>query len=190
MNEKKKQNEIMQAVIAFRAKMGSAAEALYEASVIYAKAVAKFGDDACKAFDEAYPGVTKTTWDKMRLVAKGALVPEALLVSDRISARIGYMSIEEQRNILGGKKTVQVVTPRGKVETKALPRLTAKDEDAVFSQSGQIRTVAEQRKWYAEKAATTQPQSPAYEVRGNILIVYRATKFGKAELLEIVGRMK
>jgi len=189
-NSKKQQNEIKQAVNAFRAKMSSAADALYEASVIYADAVTNFGDDACKAFDEAYPGVTKTTWDKMRLVAKGALVPEALLISDRIAARIGYMPIDEQKKVLGGKKTVQVVTPRGKVETKAFPRLTAKDEDAVFSQSGRIRTVAEQRKWYAEKASTTQPQSPAYEVRGNILIVYRATKFGKTELLDIVRKMK
>lgn len=189
MNEKKKQSEIMQAVIAFRAKMGGAAEALFEASVIYANAVAKYGDDACRAFDKAYPGVTQTTWDKMRLVAKGSLVPEALLCSDRISSRIGYLPIEEQRNVLGGKKAVQVVTPKGKVVTKALPRLSAKDEDAVFEKSGRVRTVAEQRKWYAEKASN-EATSPAYEVRGNILIVHRATKFGKDELVEIIGRMK
>ena len=189
MNEKKKQSEIMQAVIAFRAKMAGAAEALFEASKIYAAAVTKYGDAACRAFDEAFPGVTKTTWDKMRLVAKGALVPEALLISDRISARISYMPIEEQRETLGGRKTVQVVTPRGKVETKALSRLTPKDEDAVFTKHGSVRTVEEQRRFYAEKIATSE-NSPAYEVRGNILIVHRATKFGKAELVEIVGRMK
>ena len=184
-----KKDEISKAVSAFRTKIAGAAEGLYEASKIYADAVTRHGDDACRAFDKAFPGVSRATWDKMRLVAKDALVPEALLVSDRVAARIGYLPIDEQRKRLGGRKTVKVVTPTGNVVTKALARLTPNDERTVFSPSGKIRTEAEQRKWIAERTASA-PASQAYEVRGNFLVVFRATKIGKAELLDIVRRMK
>ena len=186
MNSKDK---IKEAVAEYKAAIGSATDSLYRASKIYADAVTKYGDEACRAFKAAFPGVTQTTWDKMRLVAKDALVPEVLLVSDRTAARIGYLPIEEQRKMLSGKKSMQVVTPRGKVVTKALTALSSTEEDALFSESGKKRTIEEQRKWYAARNAEKR-DTPAYEVRGNVLVVFRATKFGKAELLDIVGRMK
>ena len=181
--------KIAEAVSAFKSKMTGAVEALEAAARIYADAVTKYGDEACRAFKRAYPGVTQATWDKMRLVSKGSLVPEALLISDRAAARIGYLPVKDQRKMLSGKKTLQVVTPRGTVVTKALSALSATEEDAIFSESGKKRTLAEQRAWYADRLADKQERA-AYEVRGNFLIVYRATKFGKAELLEIVGRMR
>ena len=181
--------KIAEAVSQYGATISCAVESLARAARIYADAVAKYGDEACAAFKKAYPGVTQTTWDKMRLVAKGSLVPETMLLSDRVSARIGYLPVSEQRKMLSGRKTVQVVTARGTVANKALSALSPTEEDALFSASGKKRTIAEQREWYAHRLADRQGRA-AYEVRGNFLVVYRATKIGKAELLDIVRRMK
>jgi hypothetical protein len=181
--------KIAEAVREFGANLKGAVESLARAARVYADAVAKYGDEACEAFQNAYPGVTPATWDKMRRVANGGLVPEAMLISDRAAARIERLPIKEQQKMLGGKKTLRVVTARGTVEDKPLSRLSPCEYDAVFSQSGKIRTEAEQRKFYADAAARKRVTKD-YAIEGNCLRVFRATKFTKAELVEIVGRMK
>ena len=189
MNEKKKQNEIMQAVREFGATLKGAVEQLAQSARIYTDAVTKYGDEACDAFQKAYPGITQTTWDKMRRVANGGLVPEAMLISDVAASRIERLPLKEQQKMLGGKKTLRVVTQRGEVKDKGLSKLTPIEYDAVFSRSGKIRSVDEQRKFYADAAARRRV-TPDYTVEGNVLLVFRATKFTKAELIEIIGRMK
>lgn len=191
MNKPKTSNarEIANAVREFGANLKGAVECLARSARIYADAVAKYGDEALAAFQSAYPGVTPATWDKMRRVANGGLVPEGLLLSDRAASRIERLPLKEQQKMLGGKKTLRVVTQCGEVKDKGLARLTPIEYDAVFSQSGKIRTVDEQRKFYAD-AAARQRVTPAYTIEGNVLRVFRATKFTKAELIEIVGRMK
>lgn len=184
-----KTRRINRAVRAFGVELKGAVASLERAAHIYADAVTKDGDDACRAFAEAYPGVTPATWDKMRIVANGGLVPEGLLISDRAAARIGRLPLKEQQKMLGGKKTLRVVTARGTVADKGLCDLTPMEYDAVFSASGKIRTETEQRKFYADSAARRRV-TPDYAIEGNTLRVFRATKFTKAELLEIVGRMK
>ena len=181
--------KIDRAVREFGTHLKGAVESLAIAARIYADAVAQFGDEACAAFQSAYPGVTAATWDKMRRVANGGLVPEAMLISDRAAARIERLPPKEQQKMLGGKKTLRVVTARGAVEDKPLNKLTPIEYEAVFSQSGKIRTPDEQRKFYADAAARKRV-TPDYIVEGNVLRVFRATKFTKAELVEIVGRMK
>lgn len=181
MNEKKKQNEIMQAVREFGATLKGAVEQLAQSARIYTDAVTKYGDEACDAFQKAYPG--------MRRVANGGLVPEAMLISDVAASRIERLPLKEQQKMLGGKKTLRVVTQRGEVKDKGLSKLTPIEYDAVFSRSGKIRSVDEQRKFYADAAARRRV-TPDYTVEGNVLRVFRATKFTKAELVEIVGRMK
>ena len=191
MNKPKTSNarEIANAVHEFRVNLKGAVECLARSARIYADAVAKYGDEACAAFQNAYPGVTPATWDKMRRVANGGLVPEGLLLSDRAASRIERLPLKEQQKMLGGKKTLRVVTPRGEVQDKGLSKLTPIEYDAVFSQSGKIRTVDEQRKFYADAAARQRARTD-YAVEGNVLRVFRATKFTKAELVEIIGRMK
>ena len=181
--------KIAEAVREFGANLKGAVESLARAARVYADAVAKYGDEACEAFQNAYPGVTPATWDKMRRVANGGLVPEAMLISDRAAARIERLPLKEQQKMLGGKKTLRVVTARGTVDDKPLSRLSPCEYDAVFSQSGKIRTEAEQRKFYADAAARKRVTKD-YAIEGNCLRVFRATKFTKAELVEIVGRMK
>jgi len=191
MNKPKTSNasEIANAVREFGANLKGAVECLARSARIYADAVAKYGDEACAAFQNAYPGVTPATWGKMRRVANGGLVPEGLLLSDRAASRIERLPLKEQQKMLGGKKTLRVVTPRGEVRDKGLSKLTPIEYDAVFSQSGKIRTVDEQRKFYAD-AAARQSARMDYAVEGNVLRVFRATKFTKAELVKIIGGMK
>lgn len=191
MNKPKASNarEIANAVREFGANLKSAVECLARSARIYADAVAKYGDEACAAFQNAYPGVTPATWSKMLRVANGGLVPEGLLLSDRAASRIERLPLKEQQKMLGGKKTLRVVTPRGEVRDKGLSKLTPIEYDAVFSQSGKIRTVDEQRKFYAD-AAARQSARMDYAVEGNVLRVFRATKFTKAELVKIIGGMK
>lgn len=186
---KKHNTEIAEAVRSFGIVLKGAVESLAQAARVYADAVTKYGDEACAAFQKAYPGITQTTWDKMRRVANGGLVPEAMLISDLAASRIERLPLKEQQKMLGGKKTLRVVTPRGEVHDKGLSKLTPIEYDAVFSQSGKIRTVDEQRKFYAD-AAARRSVTPAYIVEGNVLRVFRATKFTKAELVEIIGKMK
>lgn len=181
--------KIAEAVRTFGANLKGAVESLAAAARVYADAVSKYGDEACDAFQKAYPGITQTTWDKMRRVANGGLVPEAMLISDVAASRIERLPLKEQQKMLGGKKTLRVVTQSGNVKDKALSKLTPIEYDAVFSRSGKIRNEDEQRKFYADAAARRRV-TPDYTVEGNVLRVFRATKFTKAELVEIIGKMK
>lgn len=168
--------------------IGAAAVAIQKAGEIYSAAIDAHGDKAAEAFHKAYPAVTGATWDRLRLIGKGCAVPETLFLSDRISRRIEMLPIDEQREMLGGKTTLKVVTSKGAVVDKPLADLTAAEEDTLFTETGRKRTIAEQRRRWAERAQ--HKTSPAYEVRGNTLIVRRACRIGKDELTLILEGMK
>lgn len=168
--------------------IGAAAVAILKAGQIYSAAIDAHGDKAAEAFHTAYPAVTGATWDRLRLIGKGCAVPETLFLSDRIARRIEMLPIDEQREMLGGKTTLKIVTSNGAIIDKPLADLTASEEDILFTETGRKRTIAEQRRRWAERAQRNT--SPAYEVRGNTLIVRRACRIGKDELTLILEGMK
>lgn len=187
INEKNAE-KIGKCIKKFSCLMTGAVESLENAARVYADAIDKYGDEAHYAFKDAFPSVTAATWDKLRLVAKQSIVPELLLLSDRIGARIARLPISTQRKMLSGVKRVTVVTPSGRTTEKALAQLTPEEEARVFGETGKMRTKSEQLRYIAERA-TKRQVCAAYDIEGNVLVVHRATRIGKAELLDIVKRM-
>lgn len=173
----------------YRVALGGAVEQLKRAATVYAKAVAEYGDEAAIAFHKAYPGVSATTWEKMRLVGTDSAVPEIMLLTDRVGARIMRLPLAKQRAMIGGKTKLEIVTPRGNIVRKPFTALTRTEEDAAFKENGEKRTVAEMRAYYAEKTADHEVLKP-YDVQGNVLVIHRACRIGKAELVQILEAMR
>ena len=170
----------------FSTYMNLAGHAIEQAAMVYASAVTKYGEAAVEAFHNTYPGISKVTWDKFIKVAAGKLIPQVILLSDRIAKKYESMTLAQQRKQFGGKKTVKVVSRAGHIAEVGLADLSPQEENTVFKPNGEVRTLEEQIAYHQERITPT----PAYEVCGNILVVKRACKIGKDELVKILEGMK
>ena len=183
--------DITRSVNMFRMNIGSAADSIHRAAVIYAECVEKYGERAIKAFEKEYPGVSKITWDKLIRVAGGKIIPELVLLSEGVSSKIAKMSIDEQRTLFGGAKTVKVAVAPGITRDVPLSRLSNAQSNLVFAEDGKVRPIEDQYeilKTRMEKR--TCVSVPDYEVVGRILVVNRACKIGMDELLHIIEEMR
>lgn len=173
---------------AFGRNLRGAADKLLASSREYAAAVDDYGDRAVRAFARDYPGVPEATWNKMLLVGHGGAVPEIIMLSDRTAATVARLEMEEQAAMLGGKKTIAVVNRRGKLERKPLAKLTPADERVAFDDSGRLRSEKQQREFLAARASDGVRTAP-WEITGNILVVHRAVRISRSELVDILERM-
>lgn len=185
---RKPRKTIEEYLAAFGRSLRGASEKLLAASREYVSAVDDYGDRAVVAFGREYPGVSEATWGKMLLVGRGGAVPEIIMLSDRTANAVARLDVKEQARMLGGKKTVAVVNRRGKLERKPLARLTPSDEKVAFDESGRLRTEAQQRAYLAARASEGVRTAP-WEITGNILVVHRAVRISRSELVEILERM-
>jgi len=188
MTKAERKREIAKAVMKFKGEMSAAGDALTRAAKIYADTIAKFGDSAGEAFRKEYPAVTSVTWNKLLQLAAGKIVPEMIMVSDRVYKKYVKEPVEKQRKMFGGKKTVRVVTSSMKVAEIKLRHLTDTDVEQVFKDDGSMRTIDEQIEIVKNRKVVSKTAD--YEVCGNVLIVHRATRIGKCELVKILEQMK
>lgn len=184
----KKDKAIAVAVKKFGTHMCGVAKQLTAAAKTYASAVTKYGDEAREAFSAAYPGVSAGRWVLMEMVAAREIVSEALLLTDRVAMKVSKLDIGTQRKMLGGKTFIEVVKPDGTVKERALTDLTQWEEDTVFAESGEMRTVEEQ-KAFLEERTSRKGEVADWSVVGNRLVVRRAMSFGKEELEAILREM-
>jgi len=188
MTKAERKREIANAVIRFKGEMTSAGDSLTRAAKIYADTIAKFGDSAGEAFRKEYPWVTTVTWTKLLRLAAGQIIPEMVLLSDRIYKSHEDADLETQRKMLGGKKTLRVVTKTMKVVDKPISDILPEEAKCLFKHDGSTRTVDEQLEFM--KNTKKDPPKKDYEVCGEVLIVHRATRIGKCELVKILEQMK
>lgn len=164
-----------------------AGNAIKLAAKDYADAVAKYGEAAVEAFHNTYPGITTVTWNKFIRIAANKLIPQVILLSDRIAKKFEAMPLEQQQAQFGEKTTVPFVNKAGQVSEVGLADLSPQQENTVFKPNGEVRTIEEQIAYYQQQRVTVRS---AYEVCGNILVVKRACKIGKDELVKILEGMK
>jgi hypothetical protein len=179
--ERMNQSVIKSRVEEFGRHMQAGTEHLYQACCIYAQTVME-DHTATEAFCKAFPAVSKTTWDKMRLVGVNAIEPTLLLLSDRLCSKLARLPIKDQREVCAAK--IKIVRPSGRVITKSVREITQDEERKVFDQDMKIKSVSEQRKALKEKAKTRP-----YAVEGEVLRVFRSCIISKAELVQIINQI-
>lgn len=175
-------------VVEFGQKMGSAVKQIAAAAKVYATACLNYPDEAVEAFRRAYPGVTLSTFDRLRVIGNGDACPEVLLLSDRMACRVARLPLADQRAALQGAEEVEIVTPRGTTVRRPLVGLSAKEEAVVFDEEGRRRSLEQQRAYYVARAK--RPVAKPYAIEGAFLVVRRACRIGRTELATILGRMK
>jgi len=176
-----KQLQVRTSIIDFSNHMKQGAEHIAKACKIYADAVA---DDhtAAYEFEKAFPYITTTTWDKMRLAGCGAMEPKILLLSDRLGSKLIKLPIDEQRRIIC--EDIEIIKPKGKTIKKNARNLNREEEVQVFTKTGSIRTAAQQRAIIAGKSKVVP-----YAINGKVLNVRRACVLSLKELKSIVRKM-
>lgn len=186
---KEKKQPLEKYISDFRQGLSGAVASIHAAARAYTDAISAYGDKAIIAFHKAYPGVSAATWERMRLIGTDSAIPEIIFLTDKTALRIARLPIDRQKEMFKDKEKVEVVTGAGNVVKKPLSQLTARDEDIVFKETGEIRTIAEMRQYQAEKNAATQELKP-YDIQGNVLVIHRACRLGKKELEAILREMR
>ena len=161
--------------------MRQGAEHIAKACKIYSDAVAN-DHTAAYEFEKAFPYITTTTWDKMRLAGCGAMEPKILLLSDRLGAKLIKLPLDEQRRIVC--EDIEIIKPSGKTIKKNARNLTETEEVQVFTKTGAIRTASQQKTIIADKSKVVP-----YAINGNVLNVRRTCVLSLKELKAIVRKM-
>ena len=79
--------------------MKKGADHIQAACKIYADAVMN-DHTAVYEFERAFPYITQSTWDKMRLAGTGAIEARIIMLSDRLGAKLIRLPLDEQRRLM------------------------------------------------------------------------------------------
>ena len=161
--------------------MKKGAAHIAKACAIYADAVAN-DHTAAYAFQDAYPYITESTWDKMRLAGLGAMEPKILLLSDRLANKLIRLPINKQREIVCDD--IEIIKDE-KVVKKNIRHMSKKEQKLAFDDKMNKRTVDEQKTVIVLKRKTTVP----YQIEGCTLKVNRACILSLKELKLIVSKL-
>lgn len=172
------------AIEQFSTHMTKGSQHLQQACTIYADAVAH-DHTAAFEFEEAFPYITKTTWDKMRLVGAGALNSKILLITDRLGSKIMQLSKAEQDEIF--KNKVEIVK-NDLVIKKCITKMTKNEQAELFGVNGKPLTVEEQMA-KAKSDSSKKSKIVPYEVVGHMLNCKRKCSISKKELIMILAKM-
>ena len=176
------------AISAFRKELNIGISALKKAGQIYAKAIIQFPEEAEKRFHEAFPEVSESTWDKLRLVGNGDIHPSLLVMRDSVAAKIARFSRKRQDAILTDREAFVVYNDKlGSASRVSITKLTPKQFDIVVQKDGKVRTVEEQMQ-FAEnnRSAKDTRRVLPYKIEGGSLKVIRPCTIGINELKRIL----
>lgn len=176
----------------FKANMGSAEESIRLAAKAYADAVLHYPTRAQTVFHNAYPHVSDLFWDKLRLIGNGDVHPCVLLFSDKMSWKIARMPMREQKRILDGRKTFEVVDRQtGNVERVSFTALKPRHESVLFDDKrNKFRTVEEQREFILNETKDRKTGGVPYVINGDTCVILRKCVLGVSEVEHILKIMK
>ena len=183
--------EIKQAVLKFGIEVGATIESLRRAAKVYADIIAKYGAEAEAAFKASYSNVSEGTWEKLRLIGNGDLMPHVLLMSGTMAQRVMRMKKSEQEEFMHDNNGVEVFNEQTrKVEFVKYVDLKPRHERILFDEKGNVRTIEEQKAFVeAAPAVPVKRATVAYCIDGDTLVVNRKCRIGKNELAGILRRM-
>lgn len=146
--------EIRDGILQFRQNMDTSARSLRTAATIYANLVALYPAQAKKAFREAFPTITDTTWDRMVDVGTGKVAPLAMLLSTSYTYhKLAALPMDKQRRILGRK---MLIARNGKAVEARVGDLAEHELAAALDGNGDYRGVKEQVAFLAARRGATR----------------------------------
>ena len=181
MNEVTVNNSIAR----FGVQLEKGAEHIAQACKIYSDAILEDHLIAYE-FEKAYPYITSSTWDKMRLAGCGSIEPKILLLSDRMGQKLIRLPLDEQHKIIC--EDIEIIKPNKPPVKKKLRKMAPAEIKQVFTSSMKVRT-PEQQKQVIKKAKHGTAKAVPYYVEGKTLNVKRACILSLQELKLIVAKM-
>ena len=167
----------------FSTHLGAAIENIQSAAAVYFQAVTKYGDEAQRAFCDAYPHVTRNTWEKFAAVGSGDANPTIMLFSDKFAKKIIRMPRAVQDEVLNGDSFQVFNATTRTVESVGYGEIRPRHEKVLFDESrNRIRTLAEQVAYSNVVASEQKFHRRPYCVHSDHLEVFEACSIGKDEL--------
>lgn len=171
--------------------LGTAIDAIDQAARNYAAAIRDYPETAQQAFEDAYPHVTRNTWDKLRLIGNGEADAKVMLLSDKFAARIIRLPVAKQRETLNGDSFAIVNAQTRKIENVNYYNLKPRQERILFDdERGQVRSIPEQVAYIDRENARKKTIPRPYTVETDALVIHQACRIGKVELIDIVEGME
>lgn len=162
---------------------------LAEFAKAYADAVARFGQDAQKAFAEAFPTVGTATWARLRAVGSGDFPAAAMLASEAYVSRLSRLPIASRnRLVLLGRSFRVVDAETGRERTVPFTAVTAQQLDIALTPAGEYRSPEQQREYIAShledlrRRVATLP----YRIENDRMVLAHAGSIGRNELVAAV----
>lgn len=168
--------------------------AIAEAARTYAEAFMRHPSTADAAFRKAYPNVRTETWEALKRIGNGDLVPDALLLPAKVREKLTAIPIAKQERMFNGG-VFKAVTP-GTLKTVevGLASMTVAQADVVFDmKKGVVRSEEEQMRLLKhtqrKPKVGIEASIPDYEIVGATVRI-RGVTLGIGEVRHILAQME
>ena len=161
--------------------MKKGADHIQAACKIYADAVMN-DHTAVYEFERAFPYITQSTWDKMRLAGTGAIEARIIMLSDRLGAKLIRLPLDEQRRLM--IEDIEIIkTKSKKIVKKNIKDMNYTECERAFTPDMKVIPVEKQ---VIKKTRTT---SLPYVIVGKTLHVKRSCVLSLKELKLVVQKI-
>jgi hypothetical protein len=172
---------------AFRDAMNKGISLIADAARIYVEAIDKEPEAKAK-FIEACPDVPRHAWRSFEQIGRGLIDQRLLYGGGNAQAELRRLPVSTQKEVLD--KGVKLLTKRGDHMMVKVENLTTAQKAQVFDKHN-VRDLAAQRSWQEDRqrSIVVENETPAYEVKGGRLVVFKPCKISKQELAIILSEV-
>lgn len=174
----------------FGEKLKLGMSAIRDAAEIYVKALRQYSF-AQRRFEERYPDIKKDTWQRLRDIGSGKLVPEAMMFRPVAAQTYRALPIKTQKALISG--SVDLALNDGTVVNVPYARLSDSQCGVVVNVSeGKIRSIEEQREILKKnlKPKRKRVAKKGYRVIGDTVKFFADTILTVMDIERILAEMK
>lgn len=177
----------------FRGYLGDSVKAVLMAARQYASDITRFPKSAPRLYKEGFPYVTERSWELLRRIGVGDLVPTAFFVDrDTTINAVSRVKRDLQAVLLGddGRNAVPQRLWDGKREvSKLVSEMSATEVQRLLdTQAGKVRSITEQKAYSPTKTVEPSVIVPAgtpYVIVGRSVIFRKHCEIGMREFAAI-----
>ena len=180
----------------FKKYLGDAVEAILKAGRQFAEDLERFPKDAPSAYKTAFPNVTDKSWELLRRIGNGDLVPTAFFIErDSTISLVSRLPYRTQVILLGDvdtPATPQNVWDGRREKVKLVKEMTRVEVQRLIDVGTcKIRPIAEQKHYCpVEIVEGVESEATApYTVLGNVVKIKRKCEIGLNELARIAKKL-
>lgn len=177
----------------FKGYIGDSVKAILMAARQYVSDITRFPNSAPQLYKDSFPYVTERSWNLLRRIGVGDLVPTAFFIDrDTTINAVSRVKHDLQAVLIGddGRQAVPQRLWDGKKEvSKLVSEMSATEVQRLLdTQTGKVRTIAEQKAYVPMKSVEPNVSVPAgtpYVVVGKSVIFRKHCEVGVKEFMAI-----